>query len=263
MGYAPPMRSLGLVLIASGVLGALGTGTAAARDVQYSASISGRQELEWKVDGTRGDCEKRRGAGSGRVSFRFASRTAVPSPALARGRGMYFATSIPSTATGTIAGAFTDSLAAACPGFEPAGPTTEPAGGCGATRFGIRVDFQYRSDGFVYVTGPQTPLGPVSLAQAGGQCPFPMGGRFEDTNDRTACGDGSQLWRRSWGVSSGDGEGLFASRFSLSPRALLRPRKRTIVLTGKAAVDCTVSSSYSGGVKITGKLTYALTLRRR
>ena len=257
------MRSLGLVLLLAGVLGALAAAPAAARDITYSVSISGRQELQWKLDGTRGNCELRRGAGSGSVSFRFASRKAVPAPALARGRGMFFATSIPSTATGTIAGSFTDTVAAACPGFVPGDPVTDSTGGCGPVRFGVRVDFQYRSDGFVYVTGPGTPLGPVSLAQAGGDCPFPVGGRFEDTNDRSACGDGSQLWRRSWGVSSAAGEGLFSSRFAVTPRALLRPRKKTIVLTGKASVDCTVPSSYSGGVKITGKLTYAMTLKRR
>ena len=257
------MRSLGAALLIVCALGALGATPAAARDVDYSVSISGKQDLQWKVDGTRGNCEVRRGAGSGSVSLRFASRKAVPAAALARGRGMFFATSIPSTATGTIAGSFTDTLASACPGFGPGDPVTDPTDGCGTKRFGIRVDFQYRSDGFVYVTGPSAPLGPVSLAQAGGQCPFPMGGGFDDTNDRKACGDGSQLWRRSWGVASGDGQGLFASRFALTPRALLRPRKKTIVLTGKATVDCTVPSSYSGGVKITGKLTYAMTLRRR
>ncbi len=261
--YARAMRSLGLVLLSVGMLGALGGVPATAGAVDYSVSISGRQDLEWKLDGTRGNCELRRGAGSGKVSFRFASRKAAPAAALARGRGMFFATSIPSTATGTLAGAFTDTVAAACPGFVPSDPVTDPTGGCGPVRFGVRVDFQYRSDGFVYVTGPNAPLGPVSLAQAGGECPFPLGGRFDETSDRKACGDGAQQWQRSYGVSYAGGQGLFSSRFALKPRALLRPRKKTIVLTGKAVVDCTVPSSYSGGVKITGKLTYAMTLKRR
>ena len=39
---------------------------ASARSVVYRATISGQQELEWKVDGTTTGCESRRGAGKGR-----------------------------------------------------------------------------------------------------------------------------------------------------------------------------------------------------
>ena len=233
-----------------------------AHGADYKVTVSGKQELSWKVDGTTGNCEIRRGAGSGSVTFRFRDRGAAPAGATAQGKGMYFGTSIPSKATGEIQGAFTDSLATACPGFGPGDPVIAPVKGCGAMTFGVRVDFQYRSDGFVYVTGPEVPLGPVSLAALTGECPFPLGGGFDSGSDRSACGDGNQLYKRSWGVSSAFGQGLFASRIAVKPKALLRPKRKTVVLTGSARVDCTIPSQYSGGVKITGKLTFALTAKR-
>ena len=245
------------------LVSALATLTAApAHGASYKVTISGKQELTWKVDGTTSGCEVRRGAGSGSVRFSFRDRGAAPAGALARGRGMYFATSIPSKATGTISGAFTDSSATPCPQFAPGDPVIDPTGGCGAETFGVRVDFQYRDDGFIYVTGPQVPLGPVSLAALGGECPFPLGGGFDSSSDRAACGDGSQLWKRSWGVAYSGGQGLFASRIAVKPKTLLRPKGKTVVLTGSAKVDCTIPSQYSGGIKLTGKLTYTLTARK-
>src|SRR3954447_10272023 len=82
----------------------------------YRASISGSQELSWKVDGTSGSCEIRRGKGEGKVSFRFASTRSAPVTAGKSGGGLIFVGSIPSTAKGTIAGAFTDSPETPCPG---------------------------------------------------------------------------------------------------------------------------------------------------
>ena len=52
----------------------------------YRASISGSQEVSWKVDGTSGNCEIRRGKGEGKVSFRFASNKPAPVTAGKSGR---------------------------------------------------------------------------------------------------------------------------------------------------------------------------------
>ena len=234
---------------------------ASARSVAYRATISGQQELEWKVDGVTTGCESRRGAGKGRVAFRFREQRAIPTSANSFGKEMTFNVSIPSKATGSISGAFTDSVATACPGFAPREPLTSPVTGCGSTTFGLRVDVQLRG-AYLYVTGPNTPLGPVSTSQTSGDCPFQLGGGITTTSDRSACGDGTQLWKRSWGVSSAQGQGLFASRIANSGRGLLRPKRRTTTLSKRVAVDCTVPSQYSGGVKITGVLRYTLTLRR-
>ena len=226
----------------------------------YRASISGSQEVSWKVDGTSGSCEIRRGKGEGKVSFRFASNKPAPVTAGKSGRGLAFVGSIPSTAKGTIAGAFTDSPETPCTGFEPGPAVTDPAGGCGATKFGLRVDLTAKG-AFVYVTGPRVPLGPVSIAQSSGECPFPVDGSFLDSTDFAACGDGKQLWKRSWGVASSAGSGLLASRWHMTPSQLPK-RKRTRVFPKRANVDCTMPSRYTGGVRITGTLKYTLTLKR-
>lgn len=224
----------------------------------YNVGVSGTQELSWKVDGTTPACESRRGSGSGTVKFRFHDDGATPTTALAKGRGMTFAAGVPSTATGSISGAFTDSLAAACPGNLPAEPSTLPTTGCGATKFGIRVDAQYRSNGFLYVTGPNPMVSLIST-----NCPFPMDFNvFAGSFDWSSCGEGRQQWQRSFGLNTSQGEALLASRIAVKPRAILHPRRSKITLTGSAKVDCTVPSRYSAGVHFTGKLTYTLTARR-
>jgi hypothetical protein len=226
--------------------------------VVFNTSITGKQDLTWKVDGTAGNCEIRRGTGSGTVSFRF--KSSKPAPAFSgSSRRLSFTVSIPSVATGSITGAFTDTVETPCPGFAPGDPYTEETDGCGATRFGIRVDVSSHG-AFLYVTGPNTPLGPVSISQSGGHCPFPLGASSFDTSlDRSECGDGKQLWRRSWGVSSSGGQGLFASRVHMTPKQL---KRKKLTITGRSSVDCTVPSQYSGGVKLTGKLTFTLSLKR-
>ena len=224
----------------------------------FKTSIRGQQELDWKLDGTTGSCEIRHGTGSGHVGFHFAS--SKPAPGLsASAKRLAFTVSIPSVAKGSLAGAFTDTVETPCPGFTPSETFTEDASGCGATKFGLRVDVISRG-AFLYVTGPNAPLGPVSIAQSGGYCPFPLGGSSWDTSlDRTECGDGKQLWQRSWGVSSSGGEGLFASRIHMTPKPF---KGKKLTITGRKSIECTIPSQYTGGVKMTGKLTYTLTLKR-
>lgn len=224
----------------------------------YKTSFSGKQELSWKVDGTRGSCEIRRGRGDGVVRFSVRSSKAM---SLTGGtRRVTLLGSIPSVATGTITGQFADTVETPCPDLDPGDPVTADAAGCGPTRFGIRVDVTPKG-AFTYINGPVTPLGPVSIAAAAGSCPFPIDLPVLSSNDLSGCGDGAQVWRRSWGVASSGGQGLLASRIALSPKRLPgKGRKR--VLTGRALVDCTMPSDYSGGVKLTGSLTYKLTVKR-
>lgn len=244
----------GLLLVAF----AASVSSAGASGVSYSASVSGQQNLTWSIDGTSGSCETRHGAGNGSATFRFRSPKPGTAMASKRGHGLSFLSSIPATATGTIAGTFTDSVATACAGFEPRPVFTEPVTGCGATKFGVRVDASAHGS-FIYVTGPKVPLGaPGSISETGGGCPFLAG---VDSSDFSTCGDGQKLWQRSWAFGS-QGEGLAASRIAVTPRSLVRPKRRTIQLTGRSRVDCTMTSTYTGGVKIALDLHYTLTLRR-
>jgi hypothetical protein len=230
----------------------------AAGAATFSAKISGQQELTWKLDGTTGNCEIRHGAGTGTVAFKFkSSKSSLIAVAAGNVVG-----SINTVANGSISGSFTDTVQTPCPGFAPLDPYTDSTAGCGATHYGIRVDIS-RHGAFVYVTGPEVPLGPVSIAQSGGDCPFPDGGySWSTSGDRSACGDGKQVWQRSWGV--GGPTGLFATRLHVSQKGLLRVKKgKTKSLTGRKDVDCTTDSQYSGDIGMTGKLTYTLSLRRR
>jgi hypothetical protein len=93
-------------------------------------------------------------------------------------------------------------------------------------------------------------------------CPFPLGGSFDDGSDRTSCGDGRVLYKRSWGVSSAYGQGLLASRIHMTPKQLFKGKRKVVTITGRKSIECTVSSSYSGGIKMVATLTYTLTLKR-
>jgi hypothetical protein len=223
----------------------------------FRATVSGQQELSWKLDGTTGDCEIRHGIGHGDVKITFKSSKS----ALIAVAGGNVVGSINAVAKGSISGSFTDTLQTPCPGFGPLDPYSDSTAGCGPLRYGVRVDVS-RHGAFVYVAGPEVPLGPVSIAQSGGDCPFPDGGySWSTSGDRTACGDGKQVWQRSWGV--GGPTGLFASRMHVTNKGLLRVKKgSTKHLTGRKDVDCTTDSQYTGDIPMTGKLTYTLSLKR-
>lgn len=247
VAMAPRLSSFAAVALVAAVC------AAGADAATFKVSISGQQEVSWAVDGTTGTCELRQGSGSGRATFRFASSRPAFTSLNPSGGGASLIVSVPSQATGSIEGSFTDSVAAPCPGFEPRDPVVQPTAGCGSTRFGLRVDAQLRGK-VLFVTGVSTPP-----ADVGADCPFPVGGFIDDSNDRSACGEGSQQWERSWGVSSAGGAGLLASRITVKRSALTR---RTVRLARTETIACTIGSSYSGGVKLTGKLRYVLTLRR-
>lgn len=228
----------------------------------FKASVSGTQYLKWSLDGTSGNCEIRRGTGGGEVNFKFKPAGSQPIYAAKSGKRLKLTGSLPSVATGTIAGQFSDTVATACPGFTPADPYIPPTAGCGATKFGVRMDLQSRG-AFVYVTGPNVPLPSGSTAVSPGGCPFPIDTSLLLSSDMSACGDGLNLWQRSWGVSYSSGEGLFASKLSISARKLFKTkRRRSAVITGRAVVSCNVPSQYTGGVTYSGELKYTLTLKR-
>lgn len=247
------------MLLTGSLLVALAVVAVPASATSYKATVSGQQELTWSMDGTRGGCEIRRGAGSGRAFFRFRSPRSEPATALARGRGLYFGMSNNATATGTIAGSFTDSLSTACSGFEPAPTYVEPAEGCGDMKFGVRVDASAHG-AFLYVTGPNWPISgsPGSTAANGDPCPFLSS---LSNTDFSTCGDGNKLWLRSWAFGA-LGQGLAASKIAVKRRALLKPKRRKFSLTGRTKVDCTMPSSYTGGIKITLDLRYTITLKK-
>jgi hypothetical protein len=229
----------------------------AAGAATFRTTISGKQELTWKLDGTTGSCEIRHGVGTGTVKFSFKSSKS----SLIAVAGGNTVGSINTVAKGSISGSFTDTVETPCPGFAPLDPYMDSTAGCGATHYGIRVDIS-RHGAFVYVTGPEVPLGPVSIAQSGNDCPFPDGGySWSTSGDRTACGDGKQVWQRSWGV--GGPTGLFATRLHVTQKGLLHVKKgKTKLLTGHKVVDCTTDSQYSGDIRMTGTLTYTLSMKR-
>lgn len=228
----------------------------------FKVSVRGTQYLKWSLDGTRGSCEIRRGMGGGEVNFAFKSAKAQPVFVGKSGRRLEVTGSIPSVATGTITGQFSDTLATACPNFAPADPYIPPTAGCGASKFGIRMDLQTRG-AFVYVTGPNVPLTSGSTSASPGGCPFPIDSSLLFSSDLSACGDGSNLWQRSWGMAFSNGEGLFAGKLSISARKLLKTKKRrSAIITGRSVVSCNVASQYSGGVTYGGQLKYTLTFKR-
>ena len=81
------------------------------------------------------------------------------------------------------------------------------------------------------------------------------------SSDLSQCGDGTDLYRRSWGVSGA--AGLLASKFSISIRTLLKTRKgKSKSITGKAVVDCSPLSTYTAPRPIKAELKYTLTFKR-
>ncbi len=161
--------------------------------------------------------------------------------------------SIPALATGSVTGDFVSSVAAPCPGDSAGETVTERTNDCGDKKFGVRVDVKLVGTK-LYVNGPgAAPTPNVS------DCPFPVGGVMDNTNDRTSCGDGAQMYQRSYGVSVTGGIGLLASVVTVKPSSLTKP---TVRLSKREQISCTIDSEYGGGVKVTGTLRYTITLKR-
>jgi hypothetical protein len=243
------MRFPGAVLV---VLATLAAGVASADAATYRVTFSGTQELTWKVDGTTSACESRRGAGQGTVKLSI--KGDKPATMFSSGsKRISLLGSIPSTVKGSITGQFTDTLVTRCQDFEPGPAVTAPTTGCGATAFDLRVDFK-PVGAFTYLVGPSMPGG-----KTGEGCPDFQ--ELASSNERTACGDDDALHRRSWGVASSHGAGMFATRLSAAQtKAVKRGGKKT--LTGRTPVECTLDSQYSGGVKLVGVLKYSVSVKR-
>jgi hypothetical protein len=219
----------------------------------FKVSASGKQELTWSLDGTRGACEIRRGAGSGNVKFSFKTPNAA-SLYVSKSGGI--TGSINLKATGTRAGSFGETTVTPCSGFEPSAPFTEDASDCGATAFAPRMDFKTKG-AFTWITAPS------SIATGGPSCPFYVDSSLLLSSDLKACGDSDTQYKRSWGVSAAAGEGLFASKISPSMKTLLKIKKgKSKTITGKASVDCKPASTYSSPVVIKGSLKYSLKFKR-
>lgn len=225
----------------------------------YQATFKGTQELTWKVDGVTTGCETRRGTGGG--TMKFSIRTDEPGFLTSNGSKLKLLGSIVTTATGTLTGRFSDLPNTPCSDFPQDGPSVADASGCGARKFGIRIDAK-PVGAFTYLTGHNAPLNVGSIAQNQDEnCPYWMRLSLQSSSDLTACGDGAQQHRRSWGVAYSDGEGLFATRISAAQtKAIRKGAKRN--LTGRTVVDCTIGSQYSGGIKLAGVLKYTLSLKR-
>lgn len=249
------------MLVVAGVVALTAALPQFAAAASFKMTVRGSQTFSWSLDGLTSSCEVRRGTGSGTSSFKFKSSSSSLVNVNTRKKHPSIGTSNTATATGTVTGNFSDTLATACEGYFPADSYIAPTTGCGDTKEGLRLDLVPRG-AFVYVTGPNVPLGPVSTA-ASGDCPSPVGSSLLLSSDLSACGDGQNLWQRSWGVAY-SGRGLFASKLSISGKRLAKTRKgKTAQITGRAVVDCNVPASfYSGGVTMTGELKYTLSFKR-
>lgn len=227
------------------------TATAQAKSGLFKVSVSGTQNYSWSLDGTRGDCEIQRGAGSGTNKFSFKSPKSTPF-FISTANGIMG--SLNATAKGNRTGSFSVTNAAPCPGFEPGLPFFDDVSGCGDYKYNLRMDFK-KKGAFQYVTGP-------TLTYPAGRCPSPIGSSILLSTDLAECGDIlGTLYKRSWGVA--DGTGLLASKISPSIKTLLKTKKgKSKSITGKAAVECKPASTYSSPVNIRAELKYTLTFKR-
>lgn len=213
----------------------------------FKVTASGKQSLSWSLNGTRGSCEIQTGVGSGSTDISFKSAKAGFVTVNKSG----LIGSVTSAAKGDRTGSFVETHSQ-CPGFEQVPPYTQDASGCGALKFDVRMDFATKK-GLTWVTGPAQPL-------PAGSCPNYTDQLF--STDLTACGDSNTQYKRSWGLAYG-GAGLFASKWNVSPKTLLKVKKgKKKTITGKTTVDCKPASSYSNPISLTGKLTYSLVFKR-
>jgi hypothetical protein len=225
----------------------------------FKATVSGKQNLEWTVGGTSGNCEIRTGTGKGSTDFSFSSPKAAFLTITSSKKSAKVVGSIPATAKGTVTGSFSEQTTTPCPGYAPSDPFTEDASQCGGDKFGVRLDFK-TNGAFVYVTAPSTYL--AGGRRITGQCPTPIGSAYLSTNVLTTCGDGAKQYERSWGVANAWGEGLFATKLTISKNLAKLKKGKSKTITGKASVDCTVGSPFSAGVTFKGSLKYAVKFTR-
>jgi hypothetical protein len=239
-----------LVPAAAIVCALLVASSASAKSGSFKVSVIGTQSYSWSLDGTSGSCEIKRGAGSGANKFSFKSPKSAPF-FVSSSAGILG--SLNATAKGNRTGAFSVTTVTPCPGFEPGPPFTDDASGCGDYKYNLRLDFKQKG-AFNYVTGP-------NLTHPPGVCPSPVDSSILQSNDLSQCGDGTPIYKRSWGA--GDGVGLLASKLAVSTKPLLKTRKgKSKSISGKASVDCKPASTYSNPVTIHAELKYTLTFKR-
>lgn len=248
------------ILLMIVVLAALAAGTQSAAAAVFKATATGNQHLEWTVSGSDSGCEVRTATGSGATDFKFSTPKAAFLFVASSKKSAKVVGSINTVAKGAVSGSFSEATTTPCPGFAPAPPRTEDSSGCGPIKIGIRLDFNTEG-AFVYVAGPKGFLaGEKSIV---GDCPSPVGSSWQSSNDVTACGDSfTKQSRRSWGVSSAWGLGLFASKLTISKKLAKMKKGRSKTINGKTSVDCRVGSPFSGGVTFKGDLKYAVKFTR-
>ena len=90
---------VGFILLALALI--VPTSAGAASSGTFKVTVSGKQSLSWSLDGTHGNCEIRRGTGSGQVDLSFKSDKAA-SLFVSKSGGIVG--SIPTRAKGTRSG---------------------------------------------------------------------------------------------------------------------------------------------------------------
>ena len=238
---------VGFILLALALI--VPTSAGAASSGTFKVTVSGKQSLSWSLDGTHGNCEIRRGTGSGQVDLSFKSDKAA-SLFVSKSGGIVG--SIPTRAKGTRSGNYGETTQTPCPWLEPSSPFTAEAGSCGAFNSSIRVDFKTKG-AFSWTTGSAQPL-------PSGACP--AFGDYLLSTDLTQCGDSNTQYKRSSGLAYG-GIGLYSAKLAISMKSLLKLRKgKKETITARTSVDCRPASTLSSPITLNGELKYSLVFKR-
>jgi len=242
------------------------------QSTRYSVAVAGSQSVHWSFGGDvrLGACgdnvtDLQTGAGSGALTFRFASTT--PGLAVASPFSPSFAFDVASKAKGTMTGSLTFNNGRTCPGFTPPADRVATTTSCGAQKFGIRVHGELKS-GFLRLWGDDDVLFAATPSRgASGDCPFPLlavsGLAVKASGTVCETKIGAPLWL-STNELAGAGRGLANVRFATTPKALLHPKSRVTKFARKVVKSCDIALSNSDAplvVDVTTRLT--LTLRRQ
>ena len=265
-----PLRAAGLFILAIG-LGVTPAALGAGSSALYSVKVAGSQSVQWHFGGdvVVGACGDnvpvlQTGAGSGRLTFRFA--TAKPGLAVASAFGPFsFAFDTRSKAKGAMTGSLTFTNGRTCAGFTPPADVTATTGACGPQAFGLNVHGAWKR-GSLHDWGDEDTLSPATPSRgASSGCPLPLlsTSLLAVHQSGTTCETPSAapLWLRTNELAAA-GRGLANVRFVTAPKSFLHPRARVTTLARKVVKSCSITLSNSAAplvVDVTTKLRVTLT----
>lgn len=247
-----PSRLL-VILIACALALAVPPVAGAASYGYFSVTFSGKQSVLWSISGGKTDvCGAY--SGTGRTDFKFGSTTR---------RKVYVSKSTMwsffTKASGTQSGTYHVDTSGCLP---PPGPSySGPTSGCGPIAFKPELNFNIQRSG----TWIHSLTATRDIDDRNFDCAHYLQLTSYDDGVLNSCGPIENVNRNfeNNAIREMGSEGIFPTKFSFTPRALLKIKKgRKKTFTAKKSFKCLPTSTTGLPVQLSGSTKYTLTFKR-